>query len=203
MYCLLDVDGCIANNTEEFIKLSQAWLIKHGMSGEIINPDGYNIKEVFGVDVDWEEVFTDIDFVDFYVASPMEYVAEATAYMKLKGHKIIILTSRNPSLKIPVTTKMRTMFNLSYAITELDLNWLTKAYLHYNDIPYESVVYEHDKAAYALSLDGDVIALDDAAYNLKAYKDAGVRCVAMAYPHNRDIDVERIIDWREFVNLLD
>ena len=203
MNCLLDVDGCIINNSEMFIRLVQDWLIKNGMTGEIKNANGYSVKEIFDVDVDWETIYTDIDFADFYVVSPMDYVAEVTTYLKLKGHNVIILTSRNPSLKIPVTAKMRAMFNLSMAVKEIDLNWLTKAYLHYHDIPYDKVVYEHDKAVYALSLEGDTIALDDATFNLTAYKNAGVRCVAAAYPHNRDIDVERIVDWREFVNIIE
>ena len=200
MNFLLDVDGCIVDNGKCFKEYVQSYLKKYNMPHEIVNPNGYYASDIFGVKVDINHVAVDDSFVDFYIAEPMRNACEVIKELKNMGHTIIILTSRKPELEIPVTQKMRDMFNIPHDDRFTNSAELTVLYLKYYDIPFDKVVFREDKDLYAAGI-ANAIAVDDMSYNLQAYLNMDIRCVAFDAPHNINCNTERITDWKELLEL--
>lgn len=77
----------------------------------------------------------------------------------------------------------------TYAFTEKEL-WVEK---HLPFIGKHHLIFTHRKDM----IRGDVL-FDDAPHNLVAFKKTGRTAIAMDYPYNRHVDVERVHNWMEF-----
>lgn len=95
-----------------------------------------------------------------------------------------VLERLNAEYDLLIVTSSRT-----HAYTEKE-QWVAE---HLPFLPKENLIFAHRKDM----IRGDLL-FDDAPHNLRAFTASGRVAVAMDYPYNRDVDVPRVTNWREF-----
>lgn len=115
-----------------------------------------------------------------------DYLDEPGIFLKLKAYPfaVEVLQRLTASYEILIVTSSRT-----YAYTEKE-QWVEE---HLPFIGKRNLIFTHRKEM----IYGDLL-FDDAPHNLLAFQKTGRTAVAMDYPYNRDLAVERVKNWLEF-----
>ncbi|MCF6139000.1 5' nucleotidase, NT5C type [Pseudalkalibacillus berkeleyi] len=115
-----------------------------------------------------------------------DYLDEPGLFINLKPlpHAIEVLGRLSEKHDILIVTSSRT-----YAYTEKE-KWVEK---HLPFIGSRNLIFTHRKEMVI----GDVL-FDDAPHNLNAFKETGRMSIAMDYPYNRNVKVDRVSNWLEF-----
>ncbi|UOE93439.1 5'(3')-deoxyribonucleotidase [Alkalihalobacillus sp. LMS39] len=115
-----------------------------------------------------------------------DYLDEPGLFLHLKplDHAISVIERLHHKFQIFICTSSRT-----YAYTEKE-KWVEK---HLPFIGKEHIIFAHKKEM----IRGDLL-FDDAPHHLKAFTKTNRLAVAMDYPYNRSVDVERVHNWLEF-----
>jgi 5'(3')-deoxyribonucleotidase len=82
----------------------------------------------------------------------------------------------------------------THAFTDKEL-WVEE---HLPFIGKTNLIFCHRKDV----INGDLL-FDDAPHNLETFRNTGRIAVAMDYPYNRQVNVPRVHDWREFEKFVD
>ncbi|WLD93243.1 5'(3')-deoxyribonucleotidase [Alkalihalobacillus sp. AL-G] len=120
-----------------------------------------------------------------------DYLDEPGIFIKLEPlpHAIEVLSRLHEKHEILIVTTSRT-----YAYTEKE-KWVEK---HLPFIGKRNLIFTHRKEM----IRGDIL-FDDAPHNLTAFQHTGRTAIAMDYPYNREVDVERVSNWLEFEGWLE
>ncbi|MGM7703170.1 5' nucleotidase, NT5C type [Pseudalkalibacillus sp. Hm43] len=120
-----------------------------------------------------------------------EYLDQPGLFLNLEPfpNAIAVLERLSRTYEILIVTSSRT-----YAYTEKE-KWVEK---HLPFIGARNLVFTHRKEMVV----GDLL-FDDAPHNLIAFSETGRKAVAMDYPYNRNVDVDRVGSWIEFETLIE
>jgi 5'-nucleotidase len=115
-----------------------------------------------------------------------EYLDQSGLFINLEPlpNAIEVLERLSKQHEILIVTSSRT-----YAYTEKE-KWVEK---HLPFIGARNLIFTHRKEMVV----GDVL-FDDAPHNLIAFSETGRKAIAMDYPYNRNVDVDRVTNWIEF-----
>lgn len=115
-----------------------------------------------------------------------EYLDQSGLFISLEPlpNAIEVLERLSKKHEILIVTSSRT-----YAYTEKE-KWVEK---HLPFIGAHNLIFTHRKEMVV----GDVL-FDDAPHNLIAFSETGRKAIAMDYPYNRNVDVDRVSNWIEF-----
>ncbi|WP_257347552.1 5' nucleotidase, NT5C type [Pseudalkalibacillus decolorationis] len=120
-----------------------------------------------------------------------DYLDEPELFIKLDPlpNAIEVLRRLHENYEILIVTSSRT-----YAYTEKE-KWIEK---HLPFIGKRNLIFTHRKEM----VRGDIL-FDDAPHNLIAFKKTGRTAIAMDYPYNQDVKVDRVSSWLEFEGWLE
>jgi 5'(3')-deoxyribonucleotidase len=120
-----------------------------------------------------------------------EYLDEPGLFLNLEPlpHAIEVLERLAQTHDILIVSSSRT-----YAYTEKE-KWVKK---HLPFIGARNLIFTHRKDM----VRGDVL-FDDAPHNLIAFAESGRKAIAMDYPYNRNVDVDRVKTWLDFEKMVE
>jgi len=192
----IDVDGVLSNVLEFQLKIGAPYF-KKKYGYEIINPDAYDVKDIFGCTDEERNKFGWVVAAWHYMVRypAVENASRVIKMLKNEGHKIYIITGR-----VKVTEKNFAGWLSRFILT----NWLKR-----NKIPYDEIFFcdEHhsvrDKITGCEKYAVDVMVEDKPDNVMGLTKTTKIICFDM--PYNRECGGENIIrvrDWNEVYSLI-
>lgn len=186
----VDVDGVLTDSSSFFKEYGTQYAKKIG-KGKIINPNGYEIKDIF----DWgEEASNEFweKFVFLYAQEnpPMENAAQVLTDLKKENNQIIIITARTYATQEDENGKK---------MRECVTNWLDR-----NKIPYDKIVFSNvDKRKSCKDNQIDVM-IEDSPHNIiQLAPNLPVICFDQPYNHQiKEENVIRCYGWKEIEKVL-
>lgn len=176
----LDIDDTMTNSSELMIKYAKKYF--NTTDEEVIN-------KLLHTKMSKEEVF---DFYNQYLPELMgkyelkENVKEVIDNLRIKGHKIIIITARGRTIK-------------------KGLEEITKKYLKKHKIEVDDMIFgEVDKAAICLENNIDIM-IDDSIAILEKVKASGIKPLLFSSISNQtsDTNIDRVNNWIELETYID
>lgn len=183
----VDIDGVITELDEFQIEKGKLYFKR-----EVVNPNGPEITDYFGVSSEEEQFFWD-EFLEEYSLNVdiKSGVQETITKLRNDGHKIYIITARHSEKKVELFKGEK------YKET-------TKNYLDKNSIPYDGLYFhENPKLDAIKDLKIDLM-IEDNKYNALKMKDV-TKVILMDASYNRDIedkDIFRAYNWQEIYDII-
>lgn len=202
MIWFIDIDGCLCDNHSEYIRRSCLWLDNNMIEHSEPNVDVYDFGRVFNVDGKLGDVcYESEEFAGFYVIPPNDDSVKFLKHCSESGDVVVILTSRVPDLRIPITGEVRDFLGkLLPGRKTVSLQVLTKIWLDKFDVPYANIIHRADKVEF-MKDSPTGIAVEDSPHTLAGYACEGVRCIAMSAPYNLGLNVPYVKSWKDMYDL--
>lgn len=183
----IDIDNVISNFNEELLKE----YLRHDKelrNTGIVNKNAEYIRRgMFDWTEDEEKTFyknnierivKKLDLKD----SAKEYIDK----LKNDGNEIYIITGRDNGEYLD-----------PYNMTQ---EWLNNKNIYYDKLIFTNA-YKHDKYSACIENDIDIM-IDDSKTMCENCRDNGVKALLMDTPYNKDSDLERVNNWKEFYNYI-
>ena len=190
----IDIDGVLQNIYKFMIEEGSKYC-KENNKGKLINPNAYNISEMFG----WD----DATYTDFWIKNIFLYAeneetipkaSENLKKLKNDGHNLCIITARWLGNE---ETNEYFHFNTGEKMRNTVKEWLTK-----NDIIYDNIIFSGgDKSKHIIQNNIDVM-IEDSPNNLNSLSKI-TKMICVDWPYNRDVEgdnIYRCYNWDEVYN---
>ena len=195
LHIALDIDGTLNTSAADFeIPLCEQWLEKRGLPKSDVHYDKVHIKDALNLDKkivkEWMDYFFPINCRE---NPPAPGVPEGIRYLHQLGHKISIVTRRDP--KYPGKYSGEEMVRDTK-------NWFVKF-----DIPYDEIYFGcKDKAKVLKEIKADIM-VEDEELNILPIAKEGISCIIVAQPYNKECDVLnpniiRVDGWPSIIRLI-
>lgn len=115
----------------------------------------------------------------FTAGDPLPGAKEGLCALRTAGHEIVLITAR------------------AYEPVRQAIEAATVAWLGEHGLPYDRLVFDHDKTCVRTD-----VFLDDAVHNYDALEEAGLRPVLYTQPYNVDHPGVRVDGWPAFVEVV-
>jgi len=196
LHIAVDIDGTLNLPREEYeFPMCENWLLMNGYSYKKPDYNKFLVKDVFGFDDKRQKEWMDWFFpINCRENPPQLGCPEVMRLLRFDGHKISIVTRRDPAYPGKYTGQEM--------IRDTE-EWLAK-----NSIPYDEIHYGcKDKVKTLKEINADIM-IEDELLNLKPIADAGIACIAIAQPYNKDSDalgpnIVRIDGWPRIKRFID
>lgn len=175
----IDVDG-VLTNLEQFQFDYGSKFSYENFNKEIINIDGYEIKDMFDITDKAYNDFWDKYFLDYVInEKPRKFADEITNKLHDDGHEIYIITARY----FTETDRERAGDTIENVIS----NWLNK-----NNIYFDKIIFSPEDKHEICSSNQIDLMIEDSPYNVNSLsKNIPVICFSAEY--NRECIGENII----------
>ena len=180
----IDIDGVLTDMEQFQLDYGSKFAYENGKE-EIINIDGYEIKDIFNISDEEYDIFWDRYFLDYVMnEKPRKFADEITNKLHREGHEIYIITARyfteNDKKKADGT------------IQEVVSKWLNKNNIYF----YEIIFNPEDKLDICKNNKIELM-IEDAPYNVNSLsKYIPVICFNAGY--NKDClgeNITRCYSW--------
>lgn len=180
----VDIDGTLNRIADEILRLGRHYFGRNPVFTG--STQDYQVSQLFGVTKEMEEKFWEEYSEELYLNSKVQpFAADVLMALKKAGFEITILTSR--SHKKMKLEKLR----------EITERWLWE-----NNIVYNQVIFEQDKAGYC-TINRIPFAVDDNPKLLLEYQAAGVKEIGIRWYHNKEMQNVRMVgNWIEVWDVL-
>ena len=185
----LDIDGCLTDVYNWYLKNGEVYAKTLGK--KLINKNGYDAMEMYGLTLDEFQDFLDKKLLDYSINEPARnHASEVCNELIGKGFEIYIITARfNADKEDEQGLKMRS---------------IVETWLKNNNIPYTNIIYS-SKSKLDICLDKKIdIMIEDKLSILEEIKKY-LPVICFAAPYNRNIDNDnlyRVSDWNEVLNII-
>ena len=168
----VDIDGVLTDLEQFQLDYGSKFAYEIGKK-EIINVDGYEIKDIFNISNEEYDVFWDKYFLDYVInEKPRKFANEITNNLHKEGHEIYIITARY----FTENDKKR----VDSSINDIISNWFNK-----NNIYYDKIIFSpEDKSEICINNKIELM-IEDSPYNINSLsKDIPVICYNAVYNKN-------------------
>ncbi|MFW6230253.1 MAG: 5' nucleotidase, NT5C type [Bacillota bacterium] len=173
-----DIDGVITDEGNNENNIWYKYFINHfGEKAKKVS-NSYDFREAYDLpDTVIEDFLAKNKEKIFSSVPPYQEAIDFLTKLKNKGHKIILITARHEDYR------------------DITQNWLNK-----NNIPYDRLYHDEDKAPLALN-ENLKLFVDDHKDNVREIKSAGIPALLFTRDHNLEADkseyTARVNNWQE------
>lgn len=188
----VDADGVLTDMQEFNFQYGKKYFKK-----EIVNPEGYSVKEIFGVGK-WAEFFYGLKYLPKYCKNypPRDNAAEVLNRLKGEGHTIHEITARKfVTQKSPLGKRSKKWFT----------DWCQKNKFQFDSITFCSEKYGPQDKYEACVRYGVEVMVDDRPEIVLYLAERGIPILMMDAPYNKKIqheNVTRVHGWGEVYEVL-
>lgn len=182
----IDIDGVLTDIEQWQIDCGSKYFNK-----EVINPEGYEISEIFGVSDELDSKFWKEYLYDYVTKEPSrKYASEVIQKLKNEGNEIYIVTARY------LTDKDTDEGN---QMREIVINWLKEQKIYYDKIVFSP----EDKLKTCLDNNIDIM-IEDKVENINNVSTKiPVICFNAGYNKNcSGKNIYRVYSWYDIYNLI-
>lgn len=186
----IDIDGCLTDVYNWYLK--NGYEYAKGIGKELINENGYDAMEMYGLTLDEFKDLIDKNLVNYSVKEPARENASQVCNKLIKeGYELIIITAR---------------FNCDKEDEEgLRMRSVVETWFKDNNIPYTQIIYSSEnKLDICLEKDIDIMIEDKPDTLLEISKHLPVICFDA--PYNRNIDsnnLYHVTNWKEVLEIIE
>lgn len=180
----IDIDGVLTDIEQFQLDYGSKFAAKYGKE-EIINPNGYEINDIYNIsDAEYDE-FWDIYFLDYVINEPpRKFADEITNKLHAEGNEIYIITARY----FTENDQKRAEGTIEDAISK----WLNK-----NNIYFDKIIFSPEDKVEICTKNKIDLMIEDAPYNVNSLsKHIPVICFNAGY--NKDCkgkNIYRCYSW--------
>lgn len=205
MIWFIDIDGCLCDNRESFIRRCSTWLTNNMIEHKDPVMSEYYFGDIFGVDKMLHiPCFESEEFAGYYIEDPMDGAVEFLQEVKDRGDMVVILTAREADSRIPITEELHAFLGKNYESRKsIAIGVITQIWLQRHNIPYDNVIYRKDKVALCKEHAYCAIAIDDDPKILEGYINNNINCVSMRTEYNdgkADLEADTWFDIHRMLN---
>ena len=194
----IDIDGVLTDVRKFVIEEGSKYCKEHN-KGELINPDVYEMKEMFGWNLATIFNFWRKNIFKYAKENPViDGASENIKKLKEDGHKIYIITAR----WLASTKKhriLRHVEKISNKMKETVINWLNE-----NNIIYDEIIFSKDDKSKHIIKNNIDIMIEDAPDNVKELSEL-TKVICYDWVYNRGIENENIYrcsNWDEIYKVI-
>lgn len=175
----IDIDGVLTNLEQFQLDYGSKFSYEIGKK-EIINVDGYEIKDIFDVSNEEYDIFWDRYFLDYVINEPpRRFADEITNKLHEEGHEIYIITARY----LTENDKKR----LQNSITEVISNWLNK-----NNIYFDEIIFSPEDKLEICKNNNIELMIEDSPYNVNNLSKHNIQVICFNAGYNKECSGENI-----------
>ena len=194
----IDIDGVLTDVRKFVIEEGSKYCKEHN-KGELINPDVYEMKEMFGWNLATIFNFWRKNIFKYAKENPViDGASENIKKLKEDGHKIYIITAR----WLASTKKhriLRHVEKISNKMKETVINWLSE-----NNVIYDEIIFSKDDKSKYIKKNNIDIMIEDAPDNVKELSEL-TKVICYDWVYNRGIENENIYrcsNWDEIYKVI-
>lgn len=194
----IDIDGVLTDVRKFVIEEGSKYCKEHN-KGELINPDVYEMKEMFGWNLATIFNFWRKNIFKYAKENPViDGASENIKKLKEDGHKIYIITAR----WLASTKKhriLRHVEKISNKMKETVINWLNE-----NNIIYDEIIFSKDDKSKHIIKNNIDIMIEDAPDNVKELSEL-TKVICYDWVYNRGIEnknIYRCSNWDEIYKVI-
>lgn len=194
----IDIDGVLTDVRKFVIEEGSKYCKEHN-KGELINPDVYEMKEMFGWNLATIFNFWRKNIFKYAKENPViDGASENIKKLKEDGHKIYIITAR----WLASTKKhriLRHVEKISNKMKETVINWLSE-----NNVIYDEIIFSKDDKSKHIIKNNIDIMIEDAPDNVKELSEL-TKVICYDWVYNRGIENENIYrcsNWDEIYKVI-
>lgn len=188
----IDIDG-VLTDVERFQYENATKFFKLKYNKEMINPNGYDPRDMFDITEKQNEDFWSTYMGDYLVSGEVrKYASEVISKLRSSGIEVYIITARG-------ALKSHSML-IAHTIKENKL--ITKKWLAKNKIHYDKIIFcGEEKLSVCLENKIDIM-IDDSPYNMKSLS-TKIPVITLNANYNMNINNSNIIrcySWYDIYN---
>ena len=194
----IDIDGVLTDVRKFAIEEGSKYCKEHN-KGELINPNVYEMKEMFGWNLATKFNFWRKNIFKYAKENPViDGASENIKKLKEDGHKIYIITAR----WLASTKKhriLRHVEKISNKMKETVINWLNE-----NNIIYDEIIFSKDDKSKHIKRNNIDIMIEDAPDNVKELSEL-TKVICYDWVYNRGIEnnnIYRCSNWDEIYKVI-
>lgn len=182
----IDIDGVLTD--------IEQWQIDYGskyFNKEVVNHDGYEISEIFGVSAELDGAFWEEYLYEYVTQEPSrKFASEVIKKLKEEKNEIYIVTARYLTDKNTDDGKQ---------MREIVVNWLKEQNIYYDQIVFSP----EDKLSTCIDHNIDIM-IEDKVENINNLsKELPVICFHAGYNKNcNGNNIYRVFSWYDIYNLI-
>ena len=189
MIWFIDIDGCLCDNRDEFIKRCSAWLDNNMILHSSPVTSEYLFSTTFNVDKELAvPCFESEEFAGYYITEPADGAVEFLQSIDKSKDMIVMLTGRNPDDRIPITEELHAFLGCNYDNRKtISIGAITKRWLDRYEVPYDNIIFRQNKVEFIEEFRYSAIAIEDDPRILEGYITNNIPCIAMRADYNEGI----------------